>query len=297
MSGIDWVHPSWRDLVIEELARDEEARRRFLRVCGVPGAMLALSQLGGPTGERTLPLLVCDADWDALTDRVRELLAEVGDHDLARLLLAIAGAGLPDDVVAPAHGAEVAALAEYALGATRRAWEREGGARSLFALEAWYTLRSNVEVLVPGPARAVGATWDELRPSDRPTATRSVLARADEWLALAQLLARHDPPELAARGFPRADPMLGDLIGLVVQRAASDKGDLRPLLESILARIGEVAPWYGGIAPHVLAAPADPEEREWWVPEDLDAPPSAEPVERSMRGFTRRHVERVLSDL
>ena len=54
---VDWVHPSWRDLVIESLADDAAARRHFLARCGVDGAALALSGGGGAAGERERPLL------------------------------------------------------------------------------------------------------------------------------------------------------------------------------------------------------------------------------------------------
>ena len=40
--GIGWVHPSWRDLVIDELREDTAARWRFLEACSLHGTMLAL---------------------------------------------------------------------------------------------------------------------------------------------------------------------------------------------------------------------------------------------------------------
>jgi hypothetical protein len=38
-------------------------------------------------------------------------------------------------------------------------------------------------------------------------------------------------------------------------------------------------------------------DERWWVPHDLDAPPSTEPVTRERLGFTRDDVDRVLADL
>ena len=73
--GIGWVHPSWRDLVIDELREDPDARRRFLSVSAIDGVTLAVSAAGGSTGERTLPLLLDDADWDALGDRLHRAAA------------------------------------------------------------------------------------------------------------------------------------------------------------------------------------------------------------------------------
>jgi hypothetical protein len=53
--AVTWVHPSWRDLVIEEVAATPGSRRDFLHRCGIDGALLALSTAGGAGGER----------WDA----------------------------------------------------------------------------------------------------------------------------------------------------------------------------------------------------------------------------------------
>ena len=101
--GIGWVHPSWRDLVIDELRGDPDARQRFLvRVRRRRRRRSPLSRAGGAAGERTLPLMIADADWDALGDRLHELLRELEDRELARVLLALGGA--LDAVERPAPG-------------------------------------------------------------------------------------------------------------------------------------------------------------------------------------------------
>src|SRR6185437_13150817 len=71
---VAWVHPTWRDLVIERLAADAELRHRFLGRCGPHGVVLALSTGGGARGERRLPLLRDDKDWDAVGDRIYALV-------------------------------------------------------------------------------------------------------------------------------------------------------------------------------------------------------------------------------
>ena len=72
-----WVHPSWRDLVIDALARNPEARRRFLRAAGSTAA-LALSHARRRGRATRRPLLVDDADWDAAAERIHELVPELG---------------------------------------------------------------------------------------------------------------------------------------------------------------------------------------------------------------------------
>jgi hypothetical protein len=199
--GIGWVHPSWRDLVIEELSCDTTARHCFLRACGADGATLALSHAGGAAGERALPLLATDSDWDVLGDRLHELVRELEDQDLARVLVTFAEAlAVIND---PAQHLEAQSLATYLLGATGRAWDQERRALSVFLLDAWYTLNAYAAKQTTPPQLA--ATWAELHPGPRllQHPDRVELARPDEWLALAQLIRERDPLGLDTLGFNR----------------------------------------------------------------------------------------------
>jgi hypothetical protein len=47
----------------------------------------------------------------------------------------------------------------------------------------------------------------------------------------------------------------------------------------------------------LLRLKAKPPDERWWVPRDIDAPPSTEPVSHERIGFTRQDVDRVLADL
>ena len=72
--GIDWVHPSCRDLAVEELAESRIERKRFLERCTESGLLLATSLAGGAKGERILPLLETSSDWEAFSRRAEELV-------------------------------------------------------------------------------------------------------------------------------------------------------------------------------------------------------------------------------
>src|SRR3954447_1210057 len=131
---VTWVHPSWRDLVIDELARDAGHRRDFLAAAELPGVLLALSGGGGALGGRRLPLLVADEDWDALGDAVHRLCAELGQDDLGALL------GAFDRAIGEAprrERGELLAVAEMALGTAR--WRFDAGHQpwDVDALERW----------------------------------------------------------------------------------------------------------------------------------------------------------------
>ncbi len=293
--GIGWVHPSWRDLVINELREDAAARRRFLGACEVHGVMLALSREGGIAGERSLPLLVSDADWDLLGDRLRQLVRELEDQDLARVLLALRGALTGE--IERSKKREARGLTEYLLRATARSWDEYRRRLPVYLLEAWYALNS----WAPEPAEPprLGPTWGELYPGSPPVQglERSELARADEWLTLVQTLARYDPNALGALGFfEHAQELLEHLINAIERTADAD---LRPLAESVLQRIQQLAPAHTNIAHRVTTAVKQTRagERRWWVPEDIPVPPSSEPAATGPVEFTRADVDRVLTDL
>jgi hypothetical protein len=183
---VDWVHPSWRDLVIESLAADPQERRRFLRRCGVDGAAIALSTEGGASGERARPLLQRDADWDALGDGLYALCADLDEAEAIRLLDVLAAAG--DD-------AEVKALSELVL--KRLGWS--GQAVSVDAIGAWAAVSARLDPRPEPPA--VAMTWLELEPSHAPE-TPEELERMADWLRLAELLSARAPELIEGLGFP-----------------------------------------------------------------------------------------------
>jgi hypothetical protein len=183
---VDWVHPSWRDLVIEELAGDAETRRHFLARCGVDGAAVALSGSGGASGKRARPLIFDDADWDALGDGLYSLCHDVDEVEAIQLLRVLDGAG--DDV-------EVLALIELVL--KRLHWA--GEAISVDALTAWWRVAAKLDPLPEQPA--VAMMWLELEPHGAPNGPQE-LERFADWLRLAELLRELDPALLMRLEFP-----------------------------------------------------------------------------------------------
>jgi len=146
----------------------------------------------------------------------------------------------------------------------------------------------------------VSRTWAELYPAteaDGPI-ERAELVRADEWLALAQTLANHDPQRLRALGFSRDPDVLARFVATVPGMLTAET---RAIGESVLARIVDLTDGLMALAAaralERLTARQDAGAgAAWWVPEDLDAPPSREPVSPA-GAFTREDVDRVFSDL
>ena len=180
--AVTWVHPSWRDLVIEETAAAPAARQAFLRACTLDGLLLALSVAGG-TGSRSLPLLRSDTDWDLLADRLAELVPALEPPDTTRLLVSL------EEALAARADPELGAVAAGVL----RLLARRGLTVAL--LERWLELRRQ---LTDRPAIPdLTALWIELEPSAAASA-----AEVDDWVTLVALLRDHDPDTLARFGFP-----------------------------------------------------------------------------------------------
>ncbi len=73
---IHWIHPSCRDLAIDELSKDTRDRQRFLTNCSDVGLALATSLAGGAEGQRQLPLLQTEGDWRGFAIRAKEIVQE-----------------------------------------------------------------------------------------------------------------------------------------------------------------------------------------------------------------------------
>ena len=208
---VAWVHPTWRDLVIGTLVANDEARRHFLERCGVHGFALALSTAGGATGERTLPLLEDDADWDVLTDRIYELVAELEPAELIAALSALRQA-LDELHAAPWAGhsrmaandavanREAHALARTALVRSAAVWDAKRKPIPLGPLESWLAVGSRLDPLPPAPEMSV--TWAELLPATVPSCgDRVAIERFVDWLTLCELLWAYDPTLREELGF------------------------------------------------------------------------------------------------
>jgi hypothetical protein len=258
------VHPSWRDLVIEELAQDATARRHFLARCGIDGAAVALSGSGGATGERERALLRADADWDALGDGLYSLCHELDHVEAIRLLRVLDAAG--EDV-------EVLALIDLVL--KRLHWS--GQAIPVDALSAWSQVAAKLDPRPEPPA--VAMMWLELEPHAVPAGPQE-LERFADWLRLAELLRQLDPALLVRLEFPER---YTDLLSEFAERTPSDEPVLeRELRIETLDRLARLDPALSDRAIHELAELAPPAITGY---ENLDPPPPRRefPVERVLR--------------
>jgi hypothetical protein len=185
---VEWVHPSWRDLVIGRLKSDPEARREFISRSGVHGAVLALSTAGGAAGERRLPLIGSDDDWDALTDRLYALIPELEPTELVTVLAAVSET--IDDLGDSDEVGEARALARAVLSRTAKVWDATHSPIPLLALDPWMGVWSVLRP--PPPLPDLSVTWVELAPT-RPPALDDLAAleRFTEWLSMCRLMSTY----------------------------------------------------------------------------------------------------------
>jgi hypothetical protein len=279
---VEWVHPSWRDLVIDHLATDSVARERFLRRCSVYGALLALSIAGGASGKRQLPLLTRDSDWDALTDRLHALVPELELGEQIELLDGLAAAA--EQSASP----ELDALADAVLSRVAGDWKDRGRPIALPALEAWIALARQLPTRPPIPT--IGLTWAELLPVSTPELSDvASLERFADWLALASLLNGYDRSLLEQLGFPGPARRAIDELIMVLPGARTRVAVEQAL--RVLEAVTLVIPERAEAADHARRALTS--SRGWESTSDNPPPASGPPFERS----GHLDVERVLSDL
>ncbi|NOU08425.1 MAG: hypothetical protein HOO98_00185, partial [Nitrospira sp.] len=92
VSRIDWIHPSCRDLVIEELATQADLRNKFIASMSLQGIKLAISDSGGATGDRQFPLMNHPSTWQVFEKRCFELANSKSSGEVTDLLTALTSA-------------------------------------------------------------------------------------------------------------------------------------------------------------------------------------------------------------
>lgn len=215
---VEWMHPSWRDLVIDSVAADTAARRAFLSCCGAAGVILALSTRGGLTGARDLPFLTDSEDWETLAAHLPTLVERVSDSDVARLLSAVA------ELAKHRSGTLGSRFTRIALDRIRERWDFRGQAIALWSLGLYYETSVRLEPLPVGPD--LRATWEATHPgTDLTNATEddlldnAQLTRLQTWMRLVPMIRDNEPRFLRQAGFPDAD---NELAARVVTLAAND---------------------------------------------------------------------------
>jgi len=221
--SVSWIHPSYRDLVIEELANDTALKQQFLRSTNLEGIKLALSDTGGSGGGRKFPLTQADSDWKTLVDRCVQFAAGANESETTELL----------DVLHSAYGvasAEKASRISQAISSAcevlREKWSAAGPS-NLEVLRA-YCQASKVCDRLPALPR-FNEVWGVLlsRLEEKVGSTHSTLflfpEALDEWIELIDLLIANEPRFLAYVGFPeRHTEVMANLFECIERELCED---------------------------------------------------------------------------
>jgi hypothetical protein len=194
-----------RDLLITHLAQNSEARRRFLENTGPDGLMLAISSAGGAGGDRTLPLLRDEADWDRLGIRTREIAASLNDSAVFAMVDALLRAsqsvtGSQRQQLDPTG--RLGDLVSVCLEVVRARWDSTGTAISPFMLRL-FTRHSQFQNPLPPMPRLLG-TWRAYAPANRAEAEELTPDQLEDWGEICQTISDSEPRFLRQVDFPRS---------------------------------------------------------------------------------------------
>jgi hypothetical protein len=224
---VEWMHPSWRDLVIDHLASDGRARRHFLLRCGLHGFLLAVSSAGGATGLRRYPLLVNGEDWDALIAAVPRVIES--DSRAAASILAMLAEALPpgSDATPSPEREKLVALAETTLAFLRQKWSANGISDPAL-LDRYFFVSEYLVTLPPSPD--LRPTWDaaqsealaEINDFD-PDQIEIQISACREWLEFAAVIHRNEPRFIRTVAFPQQfETLITEFIPRLNERAELD---------------------------------------------------------------------------
>ena len=211
-----WVHPSYRDLVIEELSSDSSFRQSFLRTCSADGLILAVSEAGGVGGERRWPLMVDAEAWNLLEQRATELMQSVSTEQACDLLTSVTAA------VESAEDSETRArlvvVLEGACETARVKWDAEATCLTGRQLRAFASATTCLAVLPKMPD--LGISWDNgdhrLHGAIASAPEYPLVADdLEEWIDLVTAIDETEPRFISKRKFPSA---YEDQIDLLLRR-------------------------------------------------------------------------------
>ncbi len=257
----DWMHPSWRDLVIDHLASSPKARIDFLRCCGQHGIQLALSKGGGAHGKRYRPLLVTQEDWQTLQENIKVRTSNETEEAVHAILSSIQEAilyetGSPNETTDYLRD-NLHSIAQDTISILRARWDK---GNMVIPIEMLLTYCRITEVLDPlPPMPRLIPTWNiywkaaleefTFNHAETALSTYSI----GKWIDLVECISRSEPRMLSQVKFPACSleavqqflkTASESVEGEAVLRSKSDyESEIELLSEfNIIKRLGELIP-------------------------------------------------------
>jgi len=221
--SIRWIHPSYRDLVINELVQDEKLRLQFLSLMDLEGIKIAVSQAGGATGDRRLPLMGSEKSWEMLQTRCLFLINTSEPNVGLNLLRVLRSAALDATAGVKCKLTEVLATC---CDAVRQSWDEKGITLKAEQLKDYFEASIAVETLPVSPQ--LGPSWRSAY-SDFKKAVSDVLKNSValdegallEWARLTAVIRDNEPRYLKQIKFPETfESDLTELLRIVEEECA-----------------------------------------------------------------------------
>jgi len=201
---LDWVHPSYRDLVIERLSLDKAMRLRYLEKGDTAAVTLALSQAGGASGEREFPLLPDEGSWETLRSASTKAIFDGPEENVDTILSAIEGISTSNPLIR----SEVESLIAQVCKTIKSRWDKDNKSISAKFLGRFYDLSSKVQSQLPSPQLAL--SWETAlskaeRAVEECEAGSFALDGTNilEWAEIVGTLSENEPLYLKKLGFPQ----------------------------------------------------------------------------------------------
>lgn len=206
---IEWSHPSYRDLVIQQLERDEQAAEMFLSHCSLEGLRLAISVAGGAKGERRFPLMSAPKSWDILRERVLNIITSLDNDSQEAEIIRIVRTAVEAAGDLPEVQAKLATLLEQCCDAVRTKWDSSGAQVHSRPLQEFYD--STMRLSPPPRMPSLHPIWEKVDLAFT-TAIENTTGRkfaldaneVQEWVRILNIVAKSDRRLLYQNGFPES---------------------------------------------------------------------------------------------
>lgn len=239
---VDWIHPSYRDLVIDELVQDSALRNTFLRRASLEGVKLAVSDTGGQLGNRRMPLIRSAESWDVLQERCLSLVdADTGDREVLEVL-----ADAASDRSSGGQLHRWGGLLARVCAAVQSKWDLASRHIPASDLEAFAKARSSADPVPKLPN--LEATWGSLdeffRESLRVARRGQPLEYGafDDITAFARAVKECAPDFLVQKGFPsRYDAEITAILANAAEEADDEPSGDSDKLRGLAGRVDHIA--------------------------------------------------------
>lgn len=190
---VDWVHPSFRDLVIDELANDLSVQERYWQHADFTAIAIALSESGGAQGKRHWPLLGHEQSW-IWFGNCCERLAGCSNPANTRQLLSYLTVVWEQREVTQDEKTRLSPVVDRVLRSVAKRWETDLHDASESIASAFCKLCdvSGIAAPLPDFGRLFEAAYSNIESMVK-WGVIEIVEELDEWLQVTILLNKYTP--------------------------------------------------------------------------------------------------------